>query len=70
MIKKYYRQYVGVINDKNEQIVTVCLLNFSTRRAREKFEYWRDIPYMYAVDGFYAQNKWTFVINLTEKKIE
>jgi hypothetical protein len=69
IIKEYYRQYVGYVNDKHEELVGVSLFNFGTGISRSKFNYWQD-HFIFGAGEYFEENTRTYLINLTKGRIE
>lgn len=63
---KHYRQYIGLINSKNEKLIFVQFLNFKNKRkAKKYFKYW-DKTLVNGTGSFYEENTQTYIINITQ----
>ncbi len=67
--KKYYRYYMGYINNKNENVIMIVLFNFSSKKSRQVFANWKD-EYISGTGNFFEENTRHYFINLTKKMIE
>ena len=65
IIRKYYRQYMGFINDKNEEVVSIYLFN----EAQHEFAKWRD-KYILGAGEFFEKNTRSYKVNLTKGEIK
>lgn len=63
---KYYRQYYGYIDKKNDTIIVIQLLNFRHKKKSEKlFKQWDSKPIFGSGDWFY-KNQYLLFINLSK----
>jgi hypothetical protein len=67
-IKRYYRYYIGFINEKDEQFIIIHLFNYSTRQSKSIYDNWKN-EYIFGADGFFEDNTLTYNINLSKKQI-
>jgi hypothetical protein len=68
-LRYYYRQYMGFINNKGENIILIHLMNFrNKKRANHYFNFW-DQNFNIGSGDFYGKNQKTFLINLSKHKV-
>jgi hypothetical protein len=68
-MRSYYRQYLGYISDRNEEMIVIYLFNYGTREARDHFRNWQN-EYCWGSGEFYDNNTFRFLINLATGAIE
>ena len=68
-LRKFHRQYIGYINDRNDSILLVQFLRIvSQSKMKEYFPNWKN-EYIVGFGRFYEENTNRYIINFNQNRI-
>jgi hypothetical protein len=68
-LQNNYRQYLGFVKMDGDTVVSISLLNFDTKTAREEFKNWRDEIYAFVTGDFIYENVSTYFVDINKVAI-
>jgi hypothetical protein len=67
--KKYYRFYVGFIDDHNQTIIDINLFNYSSYESRNRLSGW-ECDFIFGGGEFWESNTWSAQINIITGEVK